>query len=312
MWSITVIIISYNQEDDISRCLDSILIQKDFGLKHIVVSDDCSKDKTWDILCSYAKRYPEIMVINRNDQNLGIYPNSDKALSLRGDADLFCLIAGDDALCNGWFERIQLFLNEKSIDINVPIGIYSDWIKIDKEGRTYVYTQSMVNEGYNPFDLFIRGYVSDRSFLMNNALLQKNGQTLLGRGLNLTEWAWESLKHKYIEKAYYIPFIGSIYYSGIGVSKRLTLKDSDYHTVQEIEKWEYFKKHYLKTPANLYYADYGIERAKYYMHPSIYGFLRILYYYYKGKLDGESKGVKHYFHFIASLINYARKFFFSS
>lgn len=288
MRSITIIIVSYNQEDVISRCLDSILVQKDFGLKHIVVSDDCSQDRTWEILNSYADKYPDMMVIHRNEVNLGIYPNCDKALSLRGEADLYCLLAGDDALCEGWFEQIQRFIEDQHVDFDLPIGIYSDWKSIDSRGNGAIRSQSIIRKGYSPFGLFIRGYVCDRSFLMNDALLKKQVPLILGKGLNLTEWAWESLKHKYIEKAYYLPYVGSLYYLGIGVSQQLTLSDSDYHTRQEIIKWQYFIENYLDEKEDINYAYFGIKRAQYYKKPTVRKYIEMVYYFYKGKLKGEA------------------------
>ena len=50
----SVIIITYNQEDVIARTLESLLSQE--HLYEICVSDDCSSDRTWEILNEYSSR----------------------------------------------------------------------------------------------------------------------------------------------------------------------------------------------------------------------------------------------------------------
>ena len=50
MKRITVLVMTYNQEELIKRALNSILNQKEYGLFKVVVCDDCSKDNTWNVL----------------------------------------------------------------------------------------------------------------------------------------------------------------------------------------------------------------------------------------------------------------------
>ena len=54
---ISVVIITYKQQDLISRAIDSVLCQKEYGLKEIVISDDCSPDNTWSVLNNYSNKY---------------------------------------------------------------------------------------------------------------------------------------------------------------------------------------------------------------------------------------------------------------
>ncbi len=67
---ISVIIPAYNVEKYIDRCLSSLMDQtmekKDFEL---IVVDDCSTDKTYELLKKWEEKYPENLILIRLDEN---------------------------------------------------------------------------------------------------------------------------------------------------------------------------------------------------------------------------------------------------
>lgn len=77
---ISVLMPAYNAEKYIKEAIKSILNQtfKDF---EFIIVDDCSKDKTWQIIQNYAKKDKRILVL-RNDRNLGIAGSRNKLVSL--------------------------------------------------------------------------------------------------------------------------------------------------------------------------------------------------------------------------------------
>ena len=77
---ISIAIAAYNGEKFIRQQMDSILAQtiSDF---EIVVCDDCSTDKTINILENYASNDPRIKIF-KNEYNLGFKKNFEKAISL--------------------------------------------------------------------------------------------------------------------------------------------------------------------------------------------------------------------------------------
>ncbi len=77
---VSVILPTYNGAKFIEETLQSVLDQTYKNLE-IIIIDDCSTDNSYDILKSYADKDDRIKLY-RNDKNLGIGKNSNKALSL--------------------------------------------------------------------------------------------------------------------------------------------------------------------------------------------------------------------------------------
>jgi len=68
---VSIMITAYNHEKFIAQALDSVLMQKtDFDYE-IIIGEDCSTDKTRDILIDYQIRYPEKVVLVLPEKNLG-------------------------------------------------------------------------------------------------------------------------------------------------------------------------------------------------------------------------------------------------
>lgn len=60
---ITVILTSYNHEKFIRKSIESVLNQTYQNFEFIIV-DDCSSDSSWNIICEYKRKYPEIITIH--------------------------------------------------------------------------------------------------------------------------------------------------------------------------------------------------------------------------------------------------------
>jgi chlorobactene glucosyltransferase len=57
---VSVLIPARNEEANIRRCLNSLLDQS-YSNYEIIVLDDCSQDRTWQIITEYAHRYPKLL-----------------------------------------------------------------------------------------------------------------------------------------------------------------------------------------------------------------------------------------------------------
>ncbi|MEW4922957.1 glycosyltransferase family 2 protein [Algibacter sp. 2305UL17-15] len=92
---LSVHLITFNNEMHIEETLQSILNQKvDFEYE-IVVGDDCSSDRTLEIITDYSEKHPGLFKILKNESQLGILKNFKATLDRCTGKYVFD-IAGDD------------------------------------------------------------------------------------------------------------------------------------------------------------------------------------------------------------------------
>jgi len=97
MIDLSVHLITYNNEAHIEDTITSILQQNVNFNYEIVVGDDCSTDRTLDIINHYASKNPSLFKIKKNDTQLGILRNFKTTLD-RCNGNYIFDIAGDDVL----------------------------------------------------------------------------------------------------------------------------------------------------------------------------------------------------------------------
>ncbi|MDR2236275.1 MAG: glycosyltransferase [Chryseobacterium sp.] len=86
----SVALCTYNGEHYIAEQLDSILNQT-LPVSEIIICDDRSSDRTPDIVKGYAQKYPDLIKVYENPENLGYVGNFEKAMSLcTGDLVFLC------------------------------------------------------------------------------------------------------------------------------------------------------------------------------------------------------------------------------
>jgi glycosyltransferase involved in cell wall biosynthesis len=80
---VSIVFISYNQELFIRESVISALSQT-YSPLEIIFSDDCSKDRTYEIICEEVSSYQgrHKIILNRNKNNLGVADNLNKAMEL--------------------------------------------------------------------------------------------------------------------------------------------------------------------------------------------------------------------------------------
>ncbi len=91
---LTVCIITYNHEKYIAQAIDSFLAQRADFAWQLVIADDCSTDRTPEILRAYKRRYPELIHLILQEKNVGPesnwldlidYPKTKYVLYAEGD-----------------------------------------------------------------------------------------------------------------------------------------------------------------------------------------------------------------------------------
>lgn len=92
---VSVLVITYNHERYISQALDSVLMQQISFDWEILVSEDCSTDRTRQIVKEYAARHQGLLRLLLSEKNL--HSNEVVARAIRAAAgDYLALLDGDD------------------------------------------------------------------------------------------------------------------------------------------------------------------------------------------------------------------------
>jgi glycosyltransferase involved in cell wall biosynthesis len=127
--SIGVALCTYNGEAYLHEQLDSILRQSRKP-DAIVVHDDCSIDKTWDILQDFEKTASIPVKVFRNATQLGVTKNFEAAVRDL-DTDIICLCDQDDVWFPDKLSKLSSVL-ERSPDTAL---VYTNAALIDGEGN---------------------------------------------------------------------------------------------------------------------------------------------------------------------------------
>ena len=128
---VSMLVLGFNQEHLIAKAVEGAFSQTWTPLE-IVLSDDCSGDRTFDIMREMAAGYsgPHRIVLNRNDRNMGIAGNVNRMMEISAGA--FVLKAdGDDISLPTRAERlVGAWLSSGGKDKLV----FSEVMRIDDEG----------------------------------------------------------------------------------------------------------------------------------------------------------------------------------
>lgn len=91
---LSVFVVTYNQEQYIRQCLDSIVMQKTNFDYEVIIGEDCSTDSTATICDEYAEKYPFVHVYH-HPKNIGLLKNWEFVMN-RCQGEYIALLEGDD------------------------------------------------------------------------------------------------------------------------------------------------------------------------------------------------------------------------
>lgn len=129
---VSVAVLTYNQEDYIADCLNSIIAQQtDFSFE-IIVGDDHSTDNTPYILQDYAKKYPSLFSVITHETNVGISENYKR---------VFCACTGKYiAICEGddfWIDTHKLSDQVSFLETHPSFSFVGAYVNILKKNKFF-------------------------------------------------------------------------------------------------------------------------------------------------------------------------------
>ncbi|MDN8599602.1 glycosyltransferase [Citrobacter sp. S2-9] len=124
MIKISVCVISYNQEDYITECLESIAIQKGDFFLEIVIRDDLSTDSTYERCQNFIDKFSRPNVefkLLKAAKNLGANKNILEVLN-NCTGEFIALCEGDDYWCDE--NKLKIQLEHASLHQNIDFFVH--------------------------------------------------------------------------------------------------------------------------------------------------------------------------------------------
>lgn len=131
MKTIGTVIATYNGEKYLEEQMNSIISQS-IKPDKIIVVDDCSADGTIRIIGEYKKMYPEMIIFEQNEENLGHKKTFERGISMC-ETDYIALSDQDDIWEPGKIKRCYCAL-EQNKDAKL---CFHDFKLIDEKGNLF-------------------------------------------------------------------------------------------------------------------------------------------------------------------------------
>lgn len=176
----------YNAEKFIAETIETSINQSYENIE-LVISDDASKDGTWEIISYYKDKFPDKIKAYRQEVNLGVTRNCNFILD-KCEGQYICFSAGDDVLGPECVKRsVEIMesnedigivfhkfqrMDENSVvipsdsDMEPHFGYYTDFLK---KGVYCMANGMLVNRGANPtirYNLHLE-HASDQEFIID-------------------------------------------------------------------------------------------------------------------------------------------------
>lgn len=156
---VSLVCITYNQEQYIEQCLISMLAQVTSYQFEIIVHDDCSTDGTRDVLLKYQEKYPDIIKLVLQKENQFSKKRKFTPLAVGyAQGEYIALCEGDDFWVDNGKIQKQIEILEQYKEVNICI---TKAISLFPNGMTEIFCDLGDEKYVIPFDDCIIGPEKD-------------------------------------------------------------------------------------------------------------------------------------------------------
>ena len=163
---LTFALITYNQEHLVAEAVKGALSQT-YSPLEIILSDDCSPDKTFEIMQSMASSYqgPNKVIVRKTEKNLGMLGHiNDLMKTVKGE--LVIIAAGDDISLP---ERAERICEEYLASSKKACSIFSNATWIDENGNKM---NPLYKKPFHPSSFQFKNYATNKQLGFVNGSTQ--------------------------------------------------------------------------------------------------------------------------------------------
>lgn len=129
---VSVKVITYNHEKFIAQCLEGILMQRTNFSFEVIVGEDCSTDRTREIVFDYQAKFPDKIRVITSEKNVGGMANVIRVQqACQGKYQASC--EGDDY----WIDPLKLQRQADFMEAHPEVSMCFHNVLTINENRTY-------------------------------------------------------------------------------------------------------------------------------------------------------------------------------
>ena len=221
--TVSVFILTYNQEQYIAQTLESILSQKTNFNFQLVIGEDCSTDATRTICEKYAEKFPDkIKLLPKLKNNIGLIANYIRKFK-ECDGKYVAICDGDDY----WIDDLKLQKQVDFLEQNKGYDmVYTAYQRLypNSDLKNYLYHLDKKILGFE--DLIIDNFIASVTVLFRNQQSKEAQLPSWIRNYPFGDWPTYLWTIKDGGKIHYMHDVTAVYRMDIGVSSHYIKKNS--------------------------------------------------------------------------------------
>ncbi|MEA5605161.1 glycosyltransferase [Nostoc sp. UHCC 0252] len=167
---VSILMITYNHENYIAQAIESILMQQTNFEYEVVIGEDCSTDKTRQIIIDYQNKYPKIIRLLLPDKNLGMHKNFIHTLQAC-QGQYIAILEGDDYWTSSEKLQKQVDFLDKNLDFAICFhNVLVFWQDNSYSPAIFLHNQPKTSTIEN---LLINNFISTPSVMYRAGLVQE-------------------------------------------------------------------------------------------------------------------------------------------
>ena len=220
--TVSVFILTYNQQEVIEQTIQSILMQQTSFPFQLVIGEDASTDSTAKICRSYASQHPQKIKLLTAEKNMGLIKNFLRTLKAC-DGQYVAICDGDDYWTDPQKLQKQVEFLEENKEYSIVYSLKKDLLP----DGTFQESKQLIMPAITTFDdLVIDNYIPSVTALFRNKTIDAEPPSWI-ENFPYGDWPlylWTLLDGG---KIYFMNEVTAVYRTELGASFALRRKMSD-------------------------------------------------------------------------------------
>ncbi len=183
---VSVCMLTYFHEKYLREAIESVLAQKTHYTYEIVICDDCSKDKTPEIIKEYEDRYPGKIRGHINNENIGIPRNIYQARCMCKGRYIVAL-SGDDY----WIDEEKIEKEASFLDAHREYFVVFNCVELRVDDEKYPFdiwpSKKRRGKKYSIKDYENGNTIASHGFMMRNFFLTEEGRAYFHKAQEISD-----------------------------------------------------------------------------------------------------------------------------